>query len=57
MIHTRLHRFVNQLGDCFAEDKNVAGSTPAGATFNRVRNPTVFPIVLCLISYFLIRSR
>ena len=27
----RLHRFVNQLGDYFASDKTVVGSSPTGA--------------------------
>ena len=28
---SRFHRFVNQMGDCFAEVKKVVGSIPTGA--------------------------
>ena len=38
----RLLRFVNQLGDYFAEDENVAGSIPAEAPHNRTCNPSQF---------------
>ena len=32
-LDVRLHRFVDQLGDYFALNKNVAGSISAGAPF------------------------